>query len=120
MARVIGFGGFFYRSPDPERARRWYAEVLGVPREADGELMVAGAGPVVFAPFPVDTRYFGAGGQAAMVNLRVDDLDAVLAAARAHGAVVDDRVETMSFGRFGWITDCDGNRVELWEEAGGG
>lgn len=115
MARVIGFGGYFFRSPDPERARRWYVEVLGVPLEADGEVMLPAAGPVVFAPFKADTAYFGPSGQQAMINLRVDDLDGVLASARAHGALVDPRVEQLPFGRFGWITDCDGNRVELWE-----
>ncbi len=115
MARVTGFGGYFFRSPNPERTRRWYIDVLGAPLAADGEVMLPAAGPAVFAPFPADTAYFGHSGQATMINLMVDDLDGVLTAARAHGAVVDLRVEQLPFGRFGWITDCDGNRVELWE-----
>jgi predicted enzyme related to lactoylglutathione lyase len=50
-----------------------------------------------------------------MINYRVEDLDAVLAALRAEGCQVDDRVESSEFGRFGWVMDIEGNRLELWE-----
>jgi predicted enzyme related to lactoylglutathione lyase len=69
----------------------------------------------VWAPFPADTRYFGPGGQQLMVNFRVRDLDAMLAQLRTAGVDVDDRVEEMEYGRFGWATDVEGNRFELWE-----
>ena len=71
----------------------------------------------VWAPFPADTEYFGPSGQQTMVNFRVRDLDAMLEQLRAAGVVVDERVEEMEFGRFGWATDLEGNRFELWQPA---
>ena len=71
----------------------------------------------VWAPFAADTEYFGPTGQQSMVNFRVRDLDAMLDQLRAAGVAVDERVEEMEFGRFGWATDLEGNRFELWEPA---
>ena len=71
----------------------------------------------VWAPFPADTEYFGPSGQQTMVNFRVRDLDAMLEQLRAAGVVVDERVEEIEFGRFGWATDLEGNRFELWQPA---
>jgi predicted enzyme related to lactoylglutathione lyase len=69
--------------------------------------------------FAGDTEYFGRRDQQVMVNYRVRDLDVMLAQLRAAGAAVDDRVEEQEYGRFGWATDPDGNRFELWEPAPG-
>jgi predicted enzyme related to lactoylglutathione lyase len=69
----------------------------------------------VFAHFPRDTAYFGDGPQQAMVNLRVDDLDGLLARLAAAGVRIDPRREDLSYGRFAWIWDPEGNRVELWQ-----
>jgi predicted enzyme related to lactoylglutathione lyase len=69
----------------------------------------------LWSPFAVDTAYFGAGSQSYMINLRVDDLDALLSQLRAAGVNVDERVDKSEYGAFGWITDPDGNRVELWQ-----
>jgi predicted enzyme related to lactoylglutathione lyase len=74
-------------------------------------------GPTVWALFPADTRYFGAGDQQLMVNYRVRDLDAMLAQLRAVGVPVEDPQET-EFGRFAWATDPEGNRFELWQPPG--
>jgi predicted enzyme related to lactoylglutathione lyase len=71
----------------------------------------------VWAPFAADTEYFGSTGQQSMVNFRVRDLDAMLQQLRNAGVAVDGRVEEMEFGRFGWATDLEGNRFELWEPA---
>lgn len=117
MPSVTGLGGYFFRSANPERARAWYHDVLGVP--LDGQLAPPTPITSVFAVFKADTSYFGPSGQSSMVNLRVDDLDGVLARARAAGAEVDPHVEVMEFGKFGWVVDPDGNRVELWEPAPG-
>ena len=69
----------------------------------------------VWAIFPHDTKYLGADDRRFMINFRVDDLDGLLKALREEGVQVDDKSEGGEFGKFGWITDPEGNRVELWE-----
>jgi predicted enzyme related to lactoylglutathione lyase len=72
----------------------------------------------VWAPFPADTDYFGRPEQSWMINFRVRDLDAMLTQLRAAGVNVDDEVQVMDgIGRFGWASDPEGNRIELWEPA---
>ena len=118
MERVTGMGGVFFRARDPEALGRWYAEQLGVapPPGQEGEVpWWQEAGPTVFAPFSADTDYFGSPEQAWMPNFRVRDLDAMLAQLRAAGADVEDKVEDYEYGRFGWVRDPEGNRIELWE-----
>lgn len=75
----------------------------------------AGTGMTVWNLFPEDTEYFGAGAQQAMVNYRVDDLDGLLRKLVAAGAAVDPKREEYSYGRFAWVTDPEGNRLELWQ-----
>ena len=118
MERVTGMGGVFFRARDPEALGRWYAEHLGVapPPGQEGEVpWWQEAGPTVFAPFSADTDYFGSPEQAWMPNFRVHDLDAMLAQLRAAGADVEDKVEDVEYGRFGWVRDPEGNRIEFWE-----
>jgi predicted enzyme related to lactoylglutathione lyase len=119
MERVLGIGGVFFKARDPLALAAWYREHLGVPVVLDqtyGPLTSAGSGEqTVWATFPADTTYFGPGPAAFMVNYRVKDLDAMLAQLRAAGAQVDERVEEYDFGRFGWATDPEGNRFELWQ-----
>jgi catechol 2,3-dioxygenase-like lactoylglutathione lyase family enzyme len=119
MKRVTGIGGVFFKSQDPAALRSWYREHLGVESEEWGAVFPwreqdrpERSGHTVWAPFPADSDYFPG---PLMVNYRVDDLDAVLSALRAEGVEVDDRVEESEFGRFGWIVDPDGRRVELWQ-----
>lgn len=113
-----GVGGVFFRAHDPVALRAWYSEHLGIDMEEYGTTFTAKDGDqTVWAPFPDDTTYFGSSGQQLMVNFRVRDLDAMLAQLRAAGVEVDDRVETIEFGRFGWASDLEGNRFELWEPA---
>ena len=115
MERVTGVGGIFFRAGDPGALRGWYAENLGIV-DPPGEVWQQEEGPTVFAPFSADTDYFGSREQAFMLNFRVNDLDAMLTQLRAAGANVDDNVqEEEGVGRFGWATDPEGNRFELWE-----
>jgi predicted enzyme related to lactoylglutathione lyase len=72
-------------------------------------------GATVWSIFPATTEYFGPGEAPFMINYRVANLAAVLAELRAEGCAVDDRVEESAFGKFGWMQDREGNRVELWE-----
>lgn len=121
MQRVTGIGGAFFRASRPAETARWYEEHLGVavtPDDAGDSPWWQEEGPTVWAPFPADTDYFGRPDQAWMINFRVEDLDAMLAQLRDAGAEVDDRVEEMpGIGRFGWASDPEGNRFELWQPA---
>jgi predicted enzyme related to lactoylglutathione lyase len=118
VERVAGIGGVFVRARDPDALRAWYAEHLGIDMEDFGTVFVARDGDhTVWAPFPADTDYFGDKEQQLMVNFRVENLDAMLAQLRAAGVTVDENVHEQEFGRFGWATDLEGNRLELWEPA---
>lgn len=125
--RVTGIGGVFFRAADPESLAAWYRHHLGVAAGPDGAVVFrwpdgqadGRPGSTIWAPFPADTDYFGPGGKQLMLNFRVASLERMLAQLRAAGVPVDERVEEMDFGRFGWCTDPEGNRVELWEPAEG-
>jgi len=121
--RVLGVGGVFFRSSDPGRLAKWYGETLGLVTEAWGSTHGTSFSPegmpdnafTVWSTFAADTEYFGDPQQSYMINLVVDDLDAALANVKAAGGEVIPEKEEHDFGRFGWIVDPDGNRVELWE-----
>ena len=117
MEHVLGIGGYFLRTTDPAALGAWYSECLGLDADANG-LWQQSAGPTVFATFESATDYFGSRDQQTMLNFRVRDLDAMLAQLRADGADVADETQDMAgVGRFGWVTDPAGNRVELWQPA---
>jgi predicted enzyme related to lactoylglutathione lyase len=118
MAKAVGVGGIFLKARDPKALGRWYAEHLGIADQGGGSLGFDGpesAGMTVFAHFPVDTKYFGEGAQEVMVNFRVDDLDALLANLEAAGVRIDPKRDDHEYGKFAWIWDPEGNRVELWQ-----
>jgi predicted enzyme related to lactoylglutathione lyase len=117
VQRVLGIGGYFIRATDPAALRAWYRDSLGLDIDEHG-LWRQEAGPTVFAAFESDTDYFGAAAQQTMLNFRVADLDATLAQLRAKGAEVAEETQEMDgVGRFGWVTDPEGNRIELWQPA---
>lgn len=128
MESVQGIGGvFFAATKDRDAVVAWYRDVLGVPMESWGghafrwsEQHAAADASSTFAVFAPDTSYFGDGGAGFMINFRVRDLDAMLAQARAAGAEVLENIEESDFGRFGWVVDPEGRRVELWEAPAGG
>ena len=115
MERVLGIGGYFMRAADPAALGAWYRDCLGLVADESG-LWRPEAGPTVFATFESTTDYFGSRSQAAMINFRVRDLDAMLAQLRAKGAdVVEETQDIEGVGRFGWVIDPEGNRIELWQ-----
>ena len=117
MERVLGIGGFFLRAADPAALNAWYRDCLGLDADENG-LWNPDPGPTVFATFESETDYFGSRTQQVMLNFRVRDLDAMLAQLRAKGADVDKEAQEMEgIGRFGWVTDPEGNRIELWQPA---
>lgn len=125
MARCTGVGGVFLRSVDPERLAEWYAKHLGLKvGEGHAAVMVwrdevpPGTGMTIWSAFSQDTTYFGpleGTPQAVMINYRVDDLDALLAQLADAGVWIDPKREEYAYGRFAWVKDCDGNRLELWQ-----
>jgi predicted enzyme related to lactoylglutathione lyase len=117
MERVLGIGGYFLRATDPAALGVWYRECLGLDADEYGQWRQE-PGPTVFATFESGTDYFGPGAQQAMINFRVRDLDAMLAQLRDKGADVAAQTQDMDgVGRFGWVTDPEGNRIELWQPA---
>ena len=122
MKRVTGVGGIFFKSKNPKALGEWYRDHLGldvqewggaaVPWVTDGN--PAGAGTTLWNPFKEDTSYFGPG-KSFMINFRVHDLRALLAALRAEGCAVEAKVDESEYGKFGWVRDPEGNRVELWQ-----
>lgn len=127
MDRVTGIGGVFFKARDSQGLSTWYRKRLGLPADDDGTVVFTWRhhdrpdriGSTVWAPFPRDTDYFGQGQASFMINYRVANLDRVLEELRAEGVEVDERIEDTRYGRFGWITDPEGNRVELWEPPAG-
>ena len=116
MASITGFGGIFLRANDPKALYQWYERHLGVVKSEGG---FSYPGPtqypqIVFALFKPEDAYFPPT-QKAMINLQVDDLDGVLDRLIAEGVTVDPKRESYDFGKFGWVTDPEGNRVELWQ-----
>jgi predicted enzyme related to lactoylglutathione lyase len=118
MEQVTGIGGVFFRARDPDALVAWYAEHLGIPVQPDGYVVFGESRSAhVWAPFRDGTDYWPAEKQA-MVNFIVPSLDAMLAQLRDAGVEVDEKIEdTKGVGRFGWATDPEGNRFELWEPA---
>jgi predicted enzyme related to lactoylglutathione lyase len=118
MERVTGIGGFFFRARDPQALKAWYRRHLGMCQASAGhedEPWRQEAGPTAFEPFPADTEYFERPEQMWMLNLRVRDLDAMVAQLRAAGIEVTVDPENYPYGRFAHTHDPEGNPIELWQ-----
>lgn len=120
--RVTSIGGVFFRSADPKATREWYSKHLGLGIEDHGSNFrwrsntePERKGFTLWSPFDDATGYFGKPDQQAMINYRVDDLDAILRRLRDAGVEIVGEMEVQPFGRFQHIIDGDGRRVELWE-----
>jgi predicted enzyme related to lactoylglutathione lyase len=131
MRRVTGIGGIFFKSENPQQLYDWYEKYLGIQRDAHGQGASfhwrepqgedgtePGAEAVTaWSIFPQTTKYLGASKAGFMINYRVDNLDALLEDLKKSGVEIDPHREDSDYGRFAWITDPDGNRIELWEPA---
>ena len=126
MAKVLGVGGIFFKSPEPHKLGQWYSHWLGLSLEPQPGMTFAiflpGTMPkngyTVWSPFASDTTYFSPSDNDFMFNLVVDDLEQALNQVRAGGGVVVGDVENSAYGQFGWFIDPDGNKVELWQPPG--
>lgn len=124
MKRVTSIGGIFFKSPDPAALAEWYKVHLGMNVEPWGGVVFDWAGPdnpggggsTIWSAFKKDSDTFTA---PFMINYRVDDLHGLLAALREEGCRVEDKVDDSEYGKFGWVIDPDGNKVELWQPPAG-
>jgi catechol 2,3-dioxygenase-like lactoylglutathione lyase family enzyme len=122
MRRVTGLGGVFFKCDDPKAQQAWYEKHLGLPVADDGcaifqwrQRDAEKPGTTIWGPFPKTTEYFGPGPATFMINYRVENLDAILKALESEGIWIDPKREDSQYGRFAWIKDPEGNRIELWE-----
>ena len=122
MERVTGIGGVFFKAKQPKALTEWYRKHLGLPADAAGEVAFpwreeaepGRLGKTIWSAFPRETRYFEPSDASFMINYRVRDLDALVASLRSEGIEVAE-IEEGEYGRFAWVMDPEGNRIELWE-----
>lgn len=124
MAKVIGIGGVFFTSKDPKKLGAWYRKHLGVDVESWGGAVFQWSQErksprqafTVWSPFPADTTYFAPSKLPYLLNFVVDDLDGLLKKLRRAKVRIDEKpVEASEFGRFAWVFDPEGRKLELWE-----
>lgn len=118
MARITGFGGVFNYSPDPQALSAWYRDKLGLTLEDWGGAILKSTGPsqAVWSSFPKDSGHFSPSTREFSINFAVDDLDGFIAELETKGVKVNDRQEMAGMGKFAWVLDPDGTKVELWED----
>jgi catechol 2,3-dioxygenase-like lactoylglutathione lyase family enzyme len=121
MKRVIGIGGIFLKCSDVERSRTWYATHLGISLESWGAQFNLRDDPnpeaySVLSFFKSDSEYFQPSNSPFMLNLKVHDLDALVIALKQEGVTLAGDPIAEEFGKFAWVLDPDGNKIELWEQ----
>jgi predicted enzyme related to lactoylglutathione lyase len=124
MKRVTGLGGVFFKTSDPKKIKEWYGKHLGLPvdeygasfrwididhKEAKEPALTA------WSPFKDDTTYFQPSEKQYMFNYRVENLVELLKVLKEEGVTIVGEMQEFSYGKFGWIMDPDGNKIELWE-----
>ncbi len=127
MKRVTGIGGIFFNSPDPVALRAWYRDHLGIDVQEWGGTAFEWADPegkptagsTIWSVGDATGSHFAPSAAPFMINYRVADLHALVEALRAEGCTLLDKVEESEYGKFAWVIDPDGNKVELWEPPAG-
>jgi predicted enzyme related to lactoylglutathione lyase len=116
MKRVTGIGGIFFKCKDPEKMKEWYKTHLGFDISPYGVTFEwTQGGSTSWSAFPETTKYFDPSTKDFMINYRVHDLEALVAALKEEGVTVLDNVETYDYGKFVHILDIEDNKIELWE-----
>ncbi|SRX52667.1 VOC family protein [Aequorivita sp. CIP111184] len=120
--RVTGIGGIFFKTKDPDKTRDWYKTHLGFDtndygstfnwQNENGEKCTT-----QWSPFKADTKYFAPSEKEFMMNYRVENLEELLKVLKEEGVTIVGEMETYDYGKFGWILDPEGNKIELWEPA---
>jgi predicted enzyme related to lactoylglutathione lyase len=125
MARVTGIGGVFFKSTsDHQRLAAWYRDNLGLPLEAWGGAVLrwpqdhgGDGGATAWHVAERESKWFSPSTSAFMINYRVDDLTALLEHLKRNGVEILKGPDSDENGKFAWVMDPDGNKVELWEPA---
>ena len=122
MKRVTGIGGIFFKTKDPDKTKGWYKKHLGIESDQYGGQFVWRDldNPdkkcyTVWSPLTADTKYFDPSEKPFMFNYRVENLEKLLEVLKEEGITIVGEIETYDYGKFGWIMDLDGNKIELWE-----
>ena len=118
--RVTGLGGFFFKSKDPDNVKKWYNEHLGLNTDQYGCTFhwkdhEGKDCSTQWSPMNEDTEYFKPSEKQFMMNFRVENLEELLKVLKKEGVTVVGEMETYDYGKFGWILDPEGNKIELWE-----
>ena len=122
MKRVVGIGGVFFKARDPEKLRAWYKEHLGLEFDPYGGVTFEcpddedqrKRAQTIWSLFPSDTKYFEPSTAPFMINYRVENLAGLLEQLKSEGVEVLKHTDD-EYGKFGWVMDPEGNRIELWE-----
>ena len=123
MKRVTGIGGVFFSAKDPVALRAWYKTHLGIDVQEWGgaafrwadEIGKPANGTTIWSIGSADGDYFAPSKSSFMINYRVADLDSVLQALRSEGCNVLAKTDDSEYGKFGWVIDPEGHKVELWQ-----
>ncbi len=118
--RVTGIGGVFFRSNDPKEIKNWYSKHLGIDNGIfkwnDVSIKHAKSpAQTIWSPFKKDTDYFSPSEKSFMFNYRVKDIEGLMSKLKAEGVTIIGSIESFDYGKFGWIMDPEGNKIELWE-----
>ena len=118
--RVTGLGGFFFKTEQPDAIKEWYGKHLGLPVDNYGctfwwKDKEGNDCTTQWSPFKEDTSYFKPSEKQFMMNFRVENLHELLAVLKTEGVTIVGEVEEYEYGKFGWILDPEGNKIELWE-----
>lgn len=122
MKKVTGIGGIFFKCKDTQVTKAWYEKHLGLPVDDYGctfwqaeSVKLDKKASQQWSPFKSDSSYFDPGKQDFMINYRVADLKSLLEELKQNAVEVVGKMEEYDYGKFGWVMDCDGRKVELWE-----
>jgi predicted enzyme related to lactoylglutathione lyase len=124
MKRVTGLGGVFFKASDPKKLKEWYGKHLGLPIDDYGASFrwidinqphAKAPALTAWSPFPADTRHFAPSEKPFMFNYRVENLVELMKVLKEEGVQMVGEIEEYSYGKFAWILDLEGNKIELWE-----
>ena len=118
--RVTGLGGFFFKTTNPDKVKTWYRDHLGLNTDQYGCTFwwkddAGNACSTQWSPFKEDTQYFSPSDKQFMMNFRVENLEELLVALKKEGVTIVGEMQEYDYGKFGWIMDPEGNKIELWE-----
>lgn len=120
MKRVTGLGGLFFKTKNPSEIKEWYGKHLGLPVNDYGASFLwkdenGNDCSTHWSPFKEETDYFAPSEKSFMLNFRVENLEELLKILADEGVTIVGEMQTYEYGKFGWILDPEGNKIELWE-----